>query len=131
MALDDVEEVVSVAQVGLLLGLKSRISYFYTPIQAVYKYTMGLTMRSASIRSRIPPCPGTIHPESLMPVERFKRDSTKSPIWPSAPAMTARARPSARGSAGRYQKCASSAPHAEPTSDPTNPSRVFFGLTAS
>ena len=33
--------------------------------------------------SNIPPCPGSIRPESLTPKWRLNPDSTKSPNWPN------------------------------------------------
>src|SRR6059036_43202 len=37
--------------------------------------------RRLSSRSRMPPCPGIIQPESLAPKARFKADSQRSPNW--------------------------------------------------
>ena len=48
-----------------------------------------VVMSRASTRSRIPPWPGTMPPESLTPVERLRSDSPRSPACPSTPATSA------------------------------------------
>ncbi len=47
----------------------------------------GTVKSTESIRSKMPPCPGMIFPESLMPVERFIMDSIKSPNVPKTTAI--------------------------------------------
>ncbi len=44
-----------------------------------YMNITGEAINSLSKRSRIPPCPGNIFPESFTPAVRLSKDSHKSP----------------------------------------------------
>ena len=52
--------------------------------------TAGMAMREESKRSSIPPCPGIMLPESLMPSRRFRSDSTRSPHVPKMTTTSAK-----------------------------------------
>ena len=58
----------------------------------------GSASSSASIRSRIPPCPGSIVPESFTPAPRFSADSSKSPTC-AATLMTTASRAASQSGA--------------------------------
>ena len=63
----------------------SKGSIRYLPTQIAYKYVTGATKSTASMGSRMPPWPGMIEPESLVPTDLFSRLSTKSPNCPIPP----------------------------------------------
>ncbi len=50
----------------------------------------GMASSELSKRSSMPPCPGRILPESLMPSRRLSSDSTKSPHVPITTTIKAR-----------------------------------------
>ena len=52
--------------------------YYYLK-NCKYVYTIGAAIKTPSKRSKIPPCPGNIFPESLIFKLRLNIDSTKSP----------------------------------------------------
>src|SRR5262245_21072051 len=99
---------------------------------------VGRTGVSASMRSRIPPCPGRRFPLSFRPACRFIADSSKSPSTDS----TVRASTSTiihTGLQGRSRTAVGAAPRKSPiqaaaytavaASAPYRPSQVFPGLT--
>src|SRR5260370_285706 len=58
----------------------------------------GAARRRASMRSRIPPWPGSMVPESLTPAPRLTADSRRSPSWAAMLRMAARRRVCQTGS---------------------------------
>ena len=58
---------------------------------SVASATGGIAASSASVRSRMPPCPGSSVPLSLTPARRFSSDSCRSPTIDSAASTMANA----------------------------------------
>src|ERR1051325_9400713 len=70
--------------------------------------------RTASMRSRMPPWPGSSEPESLTPTERLISDSVRSPSWPRMPPGIA-----SSATSSQVSQCAEiSLSTATPTSEP-------------
>ena len=84
----------------------------------------------ASIRlsnlSSIPPCPGSMFPESFTPNVRFSSDSTKSPHVPNTTTTTDSPSQLHRLISGTYHANACEAISVT-TSPPKKPSHDFFG----
>lgn len=79
-----------------------------------------------SKRSRIPPCPGIIFPESLTPKVRFISDSNKSPHVPNTIVTTANPIHAQTGKLVKKWANINDEP-IETAAPPTNPSHDFLG----
>src|SRR5262245_20826189 len=105
-----------------------------SPSQRRNQYETGIAKKSASNRSRTPPCPGNSLPESFTPASRLSSDSTRSPICatlamtmpPIAHLSSEAFRPTCGPMSFTPNRTAVSKP---PTSPAIEPSTVLPGLT--
>ena len=79
-----------------------------------------------SIRSNIPPCPGSIFPVSLILDERFSIDWNRSPVVAKKAVIIPKT-PHSNGDKPNPKKDRSSPVKVVKKIAPINPSQVFFG----
>ena len=91
-----------------------------------YKTAAGTAISVLSNLSNRPPCPGSIFPESLMPILRFIRDSTRSPHVPNTTTVNASPIHWDSESRGKYLEITIAAIMLN-THPPNEPSHDFLG----